>query len=205
MEKALLLVDLIKGFGQEGYDKDMYCKNVEKIKKNLQELVEYANKNNIPIIYCCDAHESNDPELKRNGGPWEEHCMKDTESSNIVDWLPSKGLLKLTDADSNNKIIYKEGHSNAFRIDKRTYSGFYSTVLDNLLKYNDVKEVYIAGLVTSICVQHTAADAFFRGYKINVIENGCADISVEKHENALGYMKDNYSAKIMKIDKEGLK
>ena len=49
------------------------CKNVEGIKKNLQQLIEYANKNNIPIIYCCDAHESNDPELKRNGGPWEEH------------------------------------------------------------------------------------------------------------------------------------
>ena len=40
MEKALLLVDLIKGFGQEGYDKNMYCQSVEKIKKNIQELVE---------------------------------------------------------------------------------------------------------------------------------------------------------------------
>ena len=40
MEKALLLVDLIKGFGQEGYDKNMYCKNVEGLKKNLQQLVE---------------------------------------------------------------------------------------------------------------------------------------------------------------------
>lgn len=204
MEKALLLVDLIKGFGQEGYDNNMYCKNVESIKKNLQQLVEYANKNNIPIIYCCDAHESNDPELKINGGPWEEHCMKNSESSDIVDWLPHKDLLKLTDADGNMNIINNKEHSNAFRIDKRTYSGFYNTVLDELLKYNGIKEVYIAGLVTSICVQHTAADAFFRGYKINIVENDCADTSNEKHENALKYMKNNYSAKIIKVDKNGL-
>ena len=46
-------------------------------------------------------------------------------------------------------------------IDKRTYSRFYNTVLDNFLRNNNIKEVYIAGLVTSICVQNTAADAFF--------------------------------------------
>ncbi len=204
MKKALLLVDLIKGFGQEGYDKNMYCKNVEKIKRNLQELVEYANKNNMPIIYCCDSHQINDPELEINGGPWKNHCMKDTESSEIVDWLPSQGLVKLTNADSNKGINDKKGNNNLFRIDKRAYSGFYNTVLDNLLKYNKIQEVYIAGLVTSICVQHTAADAFFRGYKVNIVENGCADISAEKHENTIGYMKDDYSAKIVRIDKNKL-
>ncbi|MGC8533795.1 MAG: cysteine hydrolase family protein [Candidatus Parvarchaeum sp.] len=205
MEKALLLVDLIKGFGQEGYDKNMYCRNVEKIKGSLQQLVEYANKNNIPVIYCCDAHENNDPELKRNGGPWEEHCMKGTESSDIVDWLPSKNLLKLTNTDAKYKIIGKEAQNKMYRIDKRTYSGFYNTVLDELLKNNGIKEVYIAGLVTSICVQHTAADAFFRGYKINIVENGCADTNNEKHENAIEYMKNNYSAKIVEMEKTGLK
>ncbi len=210
MKKALLLVDLIKGFGQEGYDNNMYCKNSEGIRKNLQQLVDYANKNNMLVIYCCDAHEKEDPELKENGGPWEEHCMKGTESSEIVDWLPSSGLVKLTGIDSNTAINQwilqsdKNGNNNIFRIDKRTYSGFYNTVLDDFLKYNNVKEVYIAGLVTSICVQHTAADAFFRGYKVNIIENGCADTSNEKHETAIEYMKNNYSAKAVRMNKNRL-
>ena len=205
MEKALLLVDLIKGFGQEGYDKNMYCQSVEKIKKNIQELVEYANKNNMPIIYCCDAHQSNDPELKSNGGPWKEHCMKGTESSEIVDWLPSSSLVRLTNTNSNEKITDKKENNNIFRVDKRTYSGFYNTALDSFLKHNNIYEVYIAGLVTSICVQHTAADAFFNGYKINIVENCCADTSNEKHENAIKYMKDNYSAKTVKVNKNRLK
>ena len=202
MKKALLLVDLIKGFGQEGYDKNMYCQNVEKIKKNIQELAEYANKNSIPTIYCCDSHKSNDPELKKNGGPWEEHCMKGTESSKIVDWLPFSGLLTLNDANSNKKVTNND--KNVFRVDKRTYSGFYNTVLDNFLRNNNIKEVYIAGLVTSICVQHTAADAFFRSYKVNIVENGCADINTEKHENSIEYMKNNYSANILRMNKNQL-
>ena len=202
MKKALLLVDLIKGFGQEGYDKNMYCQNVEKIKKNIQELGEYANKNSIPTIYCCDSHKSNDPELKKNGGPWEEHCMKGTESSKIVDWLPFSGLLTLNDANSNKKVTNND--KNVFRVDKRTYSGFYNTVLDNFLRNNNIKEVYIAGLVTSICVQHTAADAFFRSYKVNIVENGCADINTEKHENSIEYMKNKYSANILRMNKNQL-
>ena len=204
MEKALLLVDLIKGFGQEGCDRNMYCKNSEGIRKNLQQLVDYANKNHMDIIYCCDAHEKDDPELKMNGGPWEEHCMRGTESSEIVDWLPAKDLLRLMNEDSTDKISDIVGRANTLRIDKRAYSGFYNTRLDSFLRYKGVKEVYIAGLVTSICVQHTAADAFFRGYKVNVVENGCADISSENHETALAYMKGNYAARIIRINKDGL-
>jgi hypothetical protein len=36
MEKALLVVDVIKGFAEKGFDKNMYCENTEKDKsRNL--------------------------------------------------------------------------------------------------------------------------------------------------------------------------
>lgn len=205
MEKALLLVDLIKGFGQEGYDEDMYCKNVEKIKENLQRLVDYAKKNDMLVVYCCDSHEKDDFELKRNGGPWPDHCMRDTKGSEIVDWLPAKNVLQVTKDSTETDLLKFNNISNdvdSFRINKRVYSGFSNTPLDILLKHEGVKEVYIAGLVTSICVQHTAADAFFKGYKVNIVENGCADITTERHENAITYMKGNYAAEVVKINQE---
>jgi nicotinamidase/pyrazinamidase len=205
MEKALLLVDLIKGFGQEGYDEDMYCRNVEKIKGNLQRLVDYAKKNNMLVVYCCDSHEKDDPELKRNGGPWPDHCMRDTKGSEIVDWLPAQNFLQVTKDNVETCLLKSNGIQNnadSFRINKRAYSGFSNTPLNVLLKREGVEEVYIAGLVTSICVQHTAADAFFEGYKVNIVEDGCADVTDEKHENAITYMKSNYAAEVVKINQK---
>ena len=197
MKKVLLLVDLVKGFGEDGYDEKMYCKNVENIKNNLKTLVEYADKNDIFVVYCCDAHHKEDYELKKNGGPWEEHCMENTESSEIVSWLPSNNVLNVTKNMHDDSM---PSNVKALRIDKRAYSGFSSGALEILLKHLKTEEVYIAGLVTSICVQHTAADAFFRGYKLNIIENGCVDTTDEKHKNAIEYMKCNYSADILKIE-----
>ena len=108
-------------------------------------------------------------------------------------------IIKAVEEEENGGVIPKikisSSDKNVFRVDKRTYSRFYNTVLDNFLRNNNIKEVYIAGLVTSICGQHTAADAFFRGYKVNIVENGCADINTEKHENYIEYMKNNYSAR----------
>ncbi|MCL4391272.1 MAG: cysteine hydrolase [Candidatus Parvarchaeota archaeon] len=201
MEKALLVVDVIKGFAEKGFDKNMYCENTEKIKPKLIELIEYMRSQNIPVIYCCDSHEKNDPELKENSGPWEDHCMKGSKSSEIVDWLPTEGIRNVKKSDFDMDSFAEFGEF--MRIDKRTYSSFFDTPLDDLLKEKGIKEVYIAGLVTSICVQHTAAGAFFNGYKISIADECCADINEEKHKTALEYMKNNYSAGTVRIRRDG--
>lgn len=46
---------------------------------------------------------------------------------------------------------------------KRRYSAFFATDLDLTLREMGVDTLIITGLVTNICIQHTAADAFFRG------------------------------------------
>jgi hypothetical protein len=38
---------------------------------------------------------------------------------------------------------------------------------------------------------------------VNVIENGCADVTKEKHEKAIEYMKENYAAKIISLNEKG--
>ncbi|MGB9684083.1 MAG: cysteine hydrolase family protein, partial [Candidatus Bathyarchaeales archaeon] len=91
-----------------------------------------------------------------------------------------------------------------FIVEKRTYSGFYETGLDPLLRslYNGegVKTVILGGLHTHICVRHTAADAFFRGYKIIVAKDGVESFTQEDHEQGLRYLEYVYNAKIMTVD-----
>ncbi len=195
MENALLVVDVINGFAKEGSNKNMYCGNSAGIIGRLEKLTESAVKKGVPLIYCTDAHIETDKELKRNGGPWDYHCMADTEESEILDSLPQNGMITVK---RNQKLDYKLGDaSGILRIDKGAYSAFYNTDLDGILKDFGVKNVYIAGLVTGICVKHTAADAFFRGYNLKIVEDCTADVTLEGHKNAINYMKNNYSAEII--------
>jgi nicotinamidase-related amidase len=51
-----------------------------------------------------------------------------------------------------------------YYIRKHTYSGFFETRLDSLLKNLGIKNILCAGFVADCCVLFTIADAVFRGY-----------------------------------------
>jgi nicotinamidase-related amidase len=81
-------------------------------------------------------------------------------------------------------------------IDKHVYSSFFETPLDSFLRARKVDTVILTGLHTHLCVRHTAADAFFRGYKIVVPENGVDSFTEEDHKSGLAYLKEYYAANI---------
>ena len=98
MKKALLLVDLIKGFGQEGYDKNMYCQNVEKIKKNIQELAEYAESFPDDAVLLIDTYNT------WNGA--QNACIVGNElSKKGYDLKGVRMLLLYKEANESNAIV----------------------------------------------------------------------------------------------------
>ena len=88
-------------------------------------------------------------------------------------------------------------------IEKRTYSSFFETGLDLLLRDMGVKTLYIAGLHTNMCNRHTAADAFFRGYKVVALQDGEEAFTEKDHLEGLEYMKNVYNAEV-KMVKEAI-
>lgn len=58
---------------------------------------------------------------------------------------------------------------------KTRFSGFYRTQLDELLSSWDVKYLVVTGCTTSICVESTVRDAFFRDYHCIVLEDCTAE------------------------------
>jgi nicotinamidase-related amidase len=81
-------------------------------------------------------------------------------------------------------------------VPKRRYSGFQGTDLDILLNENNVDTVVLTGLHTNICVRHTAADAFYNGYRIIVPEDAVDAFSEKDQVEGLAYLKQVYGAKI---------
>jgi nicotinamidase-related amidase len=90
-------------------------------------------------------------------------------------------------------LIREFVHPSDVIIEKHRDSGFYETTLDQKLQELGVKTVVVTGIQTQICVQTTAADAFFRGYKVWVPEECVFSLKEEDKLRSLDWMK-NYCA-----------
>ncbi|MGX1673362.1 isochorismatase family cysteine hydrolase [Streptomyces sp. NPDC055400] len=80
-------------------------------------------------------------------------------------------------------------------VEKNKDSGFYETDLHERLQALGVETVIVTGMQGQICVQTTAADAFFRGYNVWV-PSDCV-VSAQEHDKvrALDWL-DGYCATV---------
>lgn len=85
---------------------------------------------------------------------------------------------------------------NVFFIDKRRYSSFAGTPLNQLLQERNIDTVTLTGLVTDICIMHTAVDAYNNGYGIVVPASCVASFNASAHENALDHFKNALGATV---------
>lgn len=175
--KAIIIVDMLNDF----VTGKLEVERAKHIIPSLKRLIMAARENNVPVIYSNDAHYPQDVEVTRK---WGKHAIKGTKGAEVIPELKP---------DKKDYIV-----------EKRTYSGFYETGLDPLLrslyKGEGVKTVVLGGLHTHMCVRHTAADAFFRGYHIIIAKDGVEAFTQEDQEQGLKYLEYVYNAKIMTID-----
>ena len=57
--------------------------------------------------------------------------------------------------------------------------------------------VVLTGVLTDICVFHTAIDAYNLGYDIEVVESATASLTSEAHDFAIGHFKNVLGATIV--------
>jgi nicotinamidase-related amidase len=175
---AVVLVDVQNEF----FVGKMKVKSVTRVIEPLKRLLVAARKNGVPVIYAVDAHYPQDVEVVRN---WGTHAIKGTWEAEVI---PELATEKAVD----------------YVVEKRTYSGFFETGLDSLLRGlyggDGAKTVILGGLHTNLCVRHTAADAFFRGYHIVVAEDGVEAFNENDQKESLKYLEYVYDAKIMPVN-----
>lgn len=174
---AILVIDMQNDFIKG----DLKCERALKIIPSIKTLLDDARSKNIPIFYCIDEHLPTD---NYEIDLWGPHAMKGTEGQKVIDEL---------------KPVVSD-----YIVPKRTYSAFDGTSLDRdlrgLYNGNGVNTVIIAGLHTNICDRHTSYDAFTRGLKIIIAEDGVESFTEQDHQSGLEYIKKIYGADIKKIN-----
>lgn len=166
--KALIVVDMLNDF----VTGSLKCDRAQRIIPHIKNLITAFRKHKMPVIFANDSHFDTDFEM----GKWGAHAIEGTEGAEVIPEL----------APQDHDII----------VGKHVYSSFFETPLDSILRSHKVNTVVLTGLHTHLCVRHTAADAFFRGYKILVPENGVDSFTAEDHESGLAYLKEFYGASI---------
>lgn len=171
--ETVVVVDMLNDF----VTGELKCERAQKIIPNIKKLIESARRRGIPVIYSNDAHLEADFEL----GKWGRHAMKGTKEAEVIPQLkPEK---------------------KDYVLEKRVYSGFFESGLDSLLRNLKVDTMILTGLHTNICVRHTAADAFFRGYKIKVPKDATDAFTEKDYQEGLQYLKEMYNAETTETDK----
>jgi nicotinamidase-related amidase len=172
---ALVLIDLINDFVYPGgviadAGGAEYQARTQAMLPSLAQLVRAAREAGVLVVHTADAHTPGDSEFVK----WPPHAMKGTPLAAIVDALaPAPGDLV---------------------IEKRTYSPFVSSDIDEQLRGRGVRTLYIAGLHTDCCCRHTSGDAFQRGYDLVWVVDAMQSFTEDAHRQGLEYFRTWYAS-----------
>ena len=170
MAEAVLVVDMLRGFLEEGYPLYIRAES-RRIIPNIQSLLERAPARGAKVFYICDNHTLDDLEFRM----FPPHCIKGTAEAEVIP-----------------ELVGYPGEI----VPKRRYSGFFDTILEAKLKELKLEKVIVCGVLTNICVMHTVADARNRDYLVEVPVDGVASPDENAHWFALGHLEKVLGAKL---------
>ena len=169
---ALIVIDMLNDFLDPGGSLYVGAQAREIIPFVARKIAEFRAPGRV-VIFVCDAHAPDDPEF----GAFPAHAVKGSWGAGIIP--------ELTPAPGD------------YRVEKTRHSAFDDTNLDDILKQEQVEEVHLVGVLTSICVLSTVKDLFHRKLPGLVYRQGVADSDPEAHAAALKQMQQVLGAKVV--------
>ena len=70
-------------------------------------------------------------------------------------------------------------------VEKHTYSAFYGTELDGVLRFNGIRTLVMTGVATNVCVESTLRDGYFNGYYTVMPVDCVGSYAPDLHESSL--------------------
>lgn len=133
---------------------------ISPILENIKNVIEAAHRADVPLFFTQHGHKPNeDPGLL--GEWWADIIIEGSESSKL---LPELGV-----------------HTEDTVIKKDRYSAFYKTDLEQSLREKNIKDLIIGGVMTNLCCETTARDAFLRDFRVFFLADGTSTANADFH------------------------
>jgi nicotinamidase-related amidase len=156
---ALLIVDMQYFFLEP--NSPTFTIGGPSILPNAQRLLQVFRQANRPVIFTRHVHHPENLDAGIMDWWWEGKCIEGSPESEIV-----PGLKPLP----TEKVVLKH-----------RYSAFYNTDLETVLRVLKIQDIVISGVMTNMCVESTARDAYFRDYRVWIPADGTGSINEEMH------------------------
>jgi nicotinamidase-related amidase len=123
------------------------------------------------VIFTRHAHKKDGSDLGVLGEWWDEMPIDGTPEAELDERVLLQG-------DRRRRTTKR---SREYILTKSRYSAFIGTRLEAILKRHKVKEVVITGVMTSICCETTARDAFMRDYMVRFVADATGSPEERMH------------------------
>jgi nicotinamidase/pyrazinamidase len=159
----LLVLDMLEGFTRTG---PLAWPRVGALLPKQAEFLSSLPADSL-VVFLADRHRPDDVEFDR----FSRHCVEGTREAEIC-----PELLKACERAGVQPVI----------VSKTTFSGFYQTDLDRIVREAPNDEWVVIGCVTDCCIEANVAELAYRGRRVTVIREliDTWDCSAEQARNA---------------------
>jgi nicotinamidase-related amidase len=156
---ALLVVDM-QVFFLDPASPTFTCGG-EAILPNVGRLVQAFRQAGRPVIFTRHVHHPDHLDSGIMGWWWQGMCLEGSPESEVHPALaPLPG---------EKQVL------------KHRYSAFYNTDLETVLRCLKVEDLVVTGVMSNLCCESTARDAYFRDYRVIFLADGTGSVSEELH------------------------
>jgi ureidoacrylate peracid hydrolase len=194
---AVIVVDMENAFGAKGGMFDRAGIDISMIQKVIvptAKVLAAARQAGIKIIYLKMAYRDDLSDLGSEESP---NRMRHLHIMHVGDTIQapdgSKSRILIRGSWSTDIVPELKPNAEDIVMYKTRFSGFYKTELDSTLKKLGKKNLIFVGCTTSICVESTIRDAFFRDYSAVLLQDCTAE------PIGYGLPRSNHEASLLNI------
>lgn len=156
---ALMVIDMQKFF-LDPKSPTFTCGGLA-ILPTLKRLIAAFRDTGRPVIYARHVHHPDRIDAGIMGWWWDGMCLEGSPESELHDEIAPL---------PNEKVITKH-----------RYSAFYNTDLETILRCLKIEDLVISGIMTNMCCESTARDAYFRDYRVFFLADCTGSINEQMH------------------------
>lgn len=157
---ALMVLDMQNFFLDE--DNHAFIPSAVNIIPNIQKLINFFKEQDRPVIFTQHIDTEKPKEMMTKW--WRDSVIAGSEESQIISKL-----------DTTSGEVYT----------KTRYSAFEQTNLEKILKERRIQQLIITGIMSHLCCETTARDAFMKDFEVFFILDANATYTEELHLGTL--------------------